>query len=119
MKTPRTVLTERKKTYKKILSEYTKMTKLLSNLKIKSIDDSKAKEKFDSILVSDRYQELEDILTHGPIYDLPKEDIENPKYVTVMGQHPLSDKNFREIYRNGELYGSTIDGRRSNRVSCL
>lgn len=117
MKTPKSIILERKKTYQEIFSEYSKMVETICKLRLESIDNPEAKVKYNEILESSEFQKLEDLLTHGPIYDITKEDLEDKDYEMATGFHPLNDDKFKEIYQNGKIFGAEFDKDRI--IECL
>lgn len=80
---------------------------------------SKAKED-ESILESQEYQEVNQTLSFGPLYDYFLADIENPDYIDAFGEHPLNHKPIKEEYNLG-IYGKEIifEGYGKGVVECL
>lgn len=72
----------------------------------------------DSILGSQEYDDLCNILSFGPTYDYLLADIRNPDYFDAFGNHPLSYKPIREEYNLG-IYGKKVcfEGRDMGKAS--
>lgn len=74
----------------------------------------------ESILESQEYQEVNNILSFGPLYDYLLADIENPDYIDAFGEHPLNHKPIEEEYNLG-IYGKEVifEGYGKGVVECL
>lgn len=74
----------------------------------------------DSILESQEYQEVNNTLSFGPLYDYLLADIESPEYTDAFGEHPLNHKPVREEYSSG-IYGKEVifEGYGKGVVECL
>lgn len=80
---------------------------------------NEAKEDED-VLDSQEYQEVNNTLSFGPLYDYLLADIENPDYIDAFGEHPLSYKPIKEEYNLG-IYGKEVifEGYGKGVVECL
>lgn len=88
--------------------------------RFKTLVDKLKETKDESILESQEYQEVNNTLSFGPLYDYLLADIENPDYLDAFGEHPLNYKPVREEYNSG-IYGKEVifEGYGKGVVECL